>query len=282
MDRRIAIMGAAGALLLAVGGAWVWRGLAAAPTVLEAPADAGDDEQLPVPPIPPRIAEGPDYERCLGMLVPDPAGAAAFAEAWAGRGGGDGAGHCLALSRIAQGDPQAGAAMLETLAGGSQAPALARATLYGQASQAWMMTCAADHAFDDATQALALSPDDADLLIGRATAASAMERYADAIADLGHALEVDGHRVDALTLRATAWRHTGQLDHAEEDIDRALTLDPDNADALLERGIIRQRHNDRDGARTDWERAARLAPDTPTADLAQQNLALLEAGPDRN
>jgi regulator of sirC expression with transglutaminase-like and TPR domain len=57
--------------------------------------------------------------------------------------------------------------------------------------------------------------------------------------------------------------------------------DPDNAEALLERGILRQRHDDRAGARRDWERAIELSPDSTTADLAQQNLALLEAGPDR-
>ena len=65
-------------------------------------------------------------------------------------------------------------------------------------------------------------------------------------------------------------------------MDRALTLDGDNAEALLERGILRQRQNDRGGARSDWEKAIALAPDTPTADLAQQNLALLEAGPERH
>jgi regulator of sirC expression with transglutaminase-like and TPR domain len=73
----------------------------------------------------------------------------------------------------------------------------------------------------------------------------------------------------------------GQLGLAQDDIDRAIAIDPDNPEALLERGIIRQRQNDAAGARADWERAITLAPDTPTADLAQQNLALLEAGPVR-
>ena len=73
----------------------------------------------------------------------------------------------------------------------------------------------------------------------------------------------------------------GQLELAQDDIDRALMLDPDRPDALLERGILRQRRNDRSGARDDWERAISLAPDSSTADLAQQNLALLEAGPSR-
>jgi regulator of sirC expression with transglutaminase-like and TPR domain len=73
----------------------------------------------------------------------------------------------------------------------------------------------------------------------------------------------------------------GQLDRAQDSLDLALGRDPDNAEALLERGILRQRHDDRAGARRDWERAIELSPDSTTADLAQQNLALLEAGPDR-
>ncbi|HEY2132068.1 MAG TPA: tetratricopeptide repeat protein [Acetobacteraceae bacterium] len=281
MNRQFAMVGASCLLLLAIGGGVAWRGLSTSQAEVESAADDGDGERLPVPPVPPRIAEGPDYERCLNMLVPDPAGAASFAETWQAKGGGDGATHCLALSKIALGNPADGAAMLETLAASSHAPNLARATLYGQATQAWLMTGDEQHAFDAATQALALSPDDADLLIDRATAASNLDRYQDAIGDLTHALDTDPRRADALTLRGAAWRHIGELDHAQDDIDRALTLDPDNADALLERGIIRQRHNDRAGARTDWERAVKLAPDTPTADLAQQNLALLEAGPDQ-
>ena len=63
------------------------------------------------------------------------------------------------------------------------------------------------------------------------------------------------------------------------DVTEALTLDPDNADALLERGILRQRMGDASGARTDWERARGIDPNSTTADLAQQNLSLLEAGP---
>ena len=60
---------------------------------------------------------------------------------------------------------------------------------------------------------------------------------------------------------------------------RALGLDPDLPEGLLERGILRQRHGDADGARADWERVIELDPDGATADLAEQNLALLDAGP---
>ena len=52
-------------------------------------------------------------------------------------------------------------------------------------------------------------------------------------------------------------------------------------EALLERGILRQRRGDSAGARADWQRASDLAPDTATGDLAEQNMQLLAAGPER-
>jgi Flp pilus assembly protein TadD len=106
-----------------------------------------------------------------------------------------------------------------------------------------------------------------------------LDNAAQAADDLSHALDLDPKRADALILRATARRELGRLDDASRDIDAAYALDPDNPDLLLERGIIRQRRGDLAGARTDWQHAAALAPDTATGDLAEQNLALLEAGP---
>ncbi len=253
------------------------------PAVAPAPPDstAGPDPSLPVPPVPPRIAEGADYENCLAMLSDDPAGANVFADAWIATGGGDGAVHCQALALIALGNPEAGAAMLEKLAAGSSAAALARASIFGQAEEAWMMASQPDRAYDAATQALALKPDDPDLLIERATSAIAMGRFMDSIDDLNRALELDPRRADALVLRGTAWRNEDKIELAQADIDHAIDIDPDDPEALLERGILRQRKGDRAGAQADWERAIELDPDSTAADLAQQNLALLEAGPDR-
>ncbi len=277
MDTRIAIIGAAAVLLLSAAGGVGWYELRADPVVLESVAD----EPLPIPPVPPRIGEGADYDRCLGMLDADPEGAATFATAWEATGGGDTATHCLALAQIGIGEPNAGAAMLEKLAATSHAAPAARASMLDQATQAWLMAGNVDRAIASANQALALSPDDPDLLIDRAIAAGNLDRFADAIADLTQALTLDPRRADALTLRAAGWRQTGKLDSAQADVDAALRIDPDEPEALLERGILRQRRNDRAGARADWQRAAELAPDTSTADLAQQNLALLDAGPAR-
>jgi tetratricopeptide (TPR) repeat protein len=273
MQARLLGFGAAVLILLAIaGGAFMLTG-----DGQESTADLG----LPVPPFPPRIAEGEAYEHCLAMLANDPAGASALAENWLASGGGSGAAHCGALAQVALGRPEAGAAQLEALARDSTAPDLARASLLGQAAQARMMAGEPDQALAAASTALALAPDDADLLMGRATAEAALDRPRAAILDLNQALAVDPHRVDALVQRAAAWRRLNRLDLAVADITRAVELDPEEPEALLERGILRQRQGDRAGARADWQKARGIDPNSVTADLADQNLALLEVGPDR-
>jgi tetratricopeptide (TPR) repeat protein len=234
---------------------------------------------LPLPPTPPRIAQGSEYERCLAMVPIDPAGANALADAWEATGGGDGAAHCHAAAQIALGNAETGAELMEKLARASKASALARAAIYGQATQAWLMAGDAARAYGSATMALSLAPDDVDYLIDRSIAAATMERYMDAIDDLNLALDRDPRRADALVFRAASWRHEGQLGLARDDAERALAIDPDYPDALLERGILLQRRGELAGARADWQRVLELAPDSATADLAQQNLTLLDAGP---
>jgi len=278
MNTRAATIGGAVLLLLAMAGGTAWY-------VSEDPAletvESDDEPPLPIPPAPPRLAAGERYERCIAQIPDDPDGAATYAESWSTADGGDGAAHCLALARIALGDTADGAGMLDKLAGTSRGPAAARATVFAQATQAWTVSGDFVHALASATQALALSPDDPDLLIDRAAVATALDRPKDAVDDLTRALALDPRRPDALAQRAAAQRALNRIDLAQDDIDRALSLDPDNPEALLERGILRQRRNDRGGARRDWERAIALAPDTQTADLAQQNISLLDAGPER-
>ncbi|MBN9561140.1 MAG: tetratricopeptide repeat protein [Alphaproteobacteria bacterium] len=272
MNRRVTRLAGAALLVLALG-----SGLSLA--VAEEPPSSQPEETPPVPPAPPRLAEGPDYEHCLAMLADDPTGAYAFADAWDATGGGAPALHCRALAQIALGDPQAGAELLEKAVATSQAPAASRAAVLGEAVQAWLMADDPARGYDAASKALTLSPDDPDLLIDRSITAATMERYMDAIDDLDHALALDPERVDALVFRAAAWRNESRLPRAREDIDRAIALDPDNPEALLERGIERKLAGDTAGAREDWDRAKTLAADTATADLAEQNLALLDAGP---
>jgi Flp pilus assembly protein TadD len=243
------------------------------------PSDYLPAGNLPVPPLPPRIAEGDRYDKCMTMLADDPEGAEAIATSWQTTGGGDGALHCQALALIAKGEPETGAAMLETLAHASEAGGLTRAVLLSQAAEARSMADQDDLALRDASEALALFPDDPDLLIGRATANDALGHASEAMEDLNQALSLDASRGDALVLRAAVRRRMDNLDEARSDIEKAIALDPDDAEALLERGILRQRLGDLSGARQDWIRAQNVDPNSEAAELAAQNLTLLDSGP---
>ena len=272
MPRRLTAFCASLVLLGGIAGA-VWRLTASPPPVEETTAE------LPVPPFPPRIAEGRAYETCLHTLASDPTGAVALAETWQEDGGGDGAVHCRGLALIASGKPDSGADLLEQLAQQSSAPPMARASVLSQAVQARLMVSQAGKAAADASQALSLSPADTELFIMRATAEGTLGQFQDAVDDVSEALRLDAKRPDALVLRAVMRRKLNQLDLAQADVSQALTLNPDDPDALLERGILRQRMGDSTGARADWQRARGVDPNSTTADLAEQNLSLLEAGP---
>jgi tetratricopeptide (TPR) repeat protein len=249
-----------------------------APPAEHATADPPAAE-MPVPPFPPRIAAGDQYDKCMTMIADDPQGAEAMSTSWQATGGGEGAIHCQALASIAAGKPEAGARLLEDLAHGGKVQGLSRAVLLGQAAEARLMVEQAEPALQDTTEALAIRPNDPDLLVSRANANDALDRGNDAVDDLTHALQLDPSRGDALVLRASLRRRMDQLDEARSDIGRALALDPENAEALLERGILRQETGDLTGARQDWTHAQTADPNSEAAELAAQNLALLDAGP---
>lgn len=279
-SRRPAVLGCIVLLLVCAAGAawWLRRDRTDAPrTEVETPDLAAGE--LPVPPFPPRIADDEQYDKCMTMIADDPEGAQAIATSWRAAGGGDAATHCQALAVIATGDPEAGAKLLENLAHGGNVQGLTRAVLLGQAAEARLMVDQAEPALRDTTEALAIAPDDADLLIGRANANDALDRSHDAIEDLNQALLLDPSRGDALVLRASVWRRMDKLDAAWSDIAKALTLDRDDAEALVERGILRQAAGDLAGAREDWTHAQTADPNSEAAELAAQNLTLLDAGP---
>jgi tetratricopeptide (TPR) repeat protein len=272
MHKRVALV--CGLVLAGIAGAGVvaWQ-------FFNTSADDPMPEALPLPPFPPRIAHDDAYEHCLALLIADPRAAGEEAERMLGTTDNEGARHCQALARIATGDLDGGAAQLEHLALASRAESLARASVLAQAMQARLQAGEARRAFEDANAAIALSPDDPELLIGRAEAAGTLGQPNLAVEDLTRALTLDGARPDALIQRAIAWRHLDRLDLAAADADNAITLSPDDPEALLERGILRQRRGDAAGARADWEKARQLDPNGIAAELAEQNLALLAAGP---
>lgn len=266
-----------GGILLLVGAGVLWT-MSDSFIRLDATAE-GAEPNLPIPPLPPRVANDPQYDRCLAQVTDDPQRAATDALAWQKASGGAAASHCLAMAELALGQVEPAARLLQTLASDTGAATLVRAAMYSQASQAWQIAGRADDALAAATAAVGLVADNPDLWVSFATAAAARKDYAASVDGLGRALVLDPSRADILVLRAGSNRLRGRLDAALDDVDRAISADPDNAEALLERGVLRQRRDDPEGARADWLRVVALAPESQAADLATQDLALLDAGP---
>lgn len=223
---------------------------------------------------------GPAADPCQALLASDPSAAGDYARDWAGRGGGDQAAQCGALADIALGDPARGGATLDTLSRRPDLPGPRRAVLADEAGQAWLLATDASRALASADRAVALAPGDLSLLADHGRVALAANQPAGAVADLSAVLAARPNDADALVARATAYRRLGRLAEARTDIDAAGALTPDQPEVLLERGVLRERTGDEPGARTDWTRILSVAPDTHEADLAQQDLALLDAGPD--
>lgn len=206
----------------------------------------------------------------------DAAAARKLAQGWHERGGGHPAGHCLAVALIGLKQYKEAATRLEALAQAMvRAPVALRAEVLGQAGQAWLLAGDAGRAYAAGSSALALRPDDPDLLIDRAEAAGSAGWFDKAVADLDRVLQANPARLDALIYRASAHRAQERLDPALADIGAALRLAPDSAAALLESGNIRALRGDADGAKQDWQRVSVLAPGTAAAAAAKKNIEQL-------
>jgi len=223
-------------------------------------------------------AEAEMYDRCLSLAKTDPQAAYDLAQSWQLRGGAHPADHCFAVALVGLRQYKEGAARLEKLQHEMvHAPTSLRAQVLGQAAQAWLLAGDTGKAYKADTGALALRPDDTDLLLDRAQAAGAAKWYDKAIADLDKVLKADPSRVDALVFRASANRALNRLDPALADIDKAVSIAPTSSEALLERGYVRAMRGDGAGAVQDWEKVIAVAPDTADASTAHANLARLNA-----
>jgi len=233
------------------------------------------------PPAPPRDAttDAATYDHCMRLARQHPAEARGLAQAWHERGGAHPADHCAAVALIGLKRYKEAATRLEALAQAmTNAPASLRAEVLDQAGQAWGLAGDPVRAYAAAGAAVALAPNDPDLLIDRAQAAASAGYFDKTLADLDQVLKADPLRADALIYRASANRALDRLDPALADIEKALARMPDSAPALLERGNIRRLKGDADGARRDWERVGQLAPGSAADLAARANIGRLGAG----
>jgi tetratricopeptide (TPR) repeat protein len=222
-------------------------------------------------------AEAATYDRCIKLAKQDPAAAQKLALAWHERGGAHPADHCTAVALIGLKQYKEAAVRLEALAQSmATAPPELRAEVLDQAGQAWGLAGDSARAYAAAGAAVALQPNDPDLLIDRAQAAASAGYFDKAIADLDHVLKAEPVRLDALIYRASAYRALDRLDPALADIESALAQAPNSVPALLERGNIRRLRGDSEGARQDWQRIGQLAPGSQADMAAKANIERLE------
>ena len=222
------------------------------------------------------------YDRCMTTAHTAPATAVFEAEAWQAAGGGNAARHCAAVALAVDGKFAEAAERLEALANDMNGDsgtfaAQTRAQVLGQAGRAWLQARRASRAYAAVTAALALTPNDVELLIDRSEALAAAENYWESLDDLNRALEIDPRRIDALVFRAAAYRLVDALDLSRDDLNRALALDPRNPEALLELGIVRFLDGDRVGAEQAWQAVIAADPDSIAAADALTNMDRLKA-----
>jgi len=218
-------------------------------------------------------AEAATYQHCMKLARQNPREARNLAQNWHERGGAHPADHCAAVALFGLKQYKEAATRLEALAGAmTTAPVSLRAEVLDQAGQAWGLAGEPARAYAVAGAAVALQPNDPDLLIDRAQAAALLGYFDRAVEDLDHVLQTDPSRVDALIYRASANRALDRLDPALADVEQALARTPNSAAAVLERGNIRRLKGDEEGARQDWERVGQLAPGSQADMAAKANI----------
>jgi tetratricopeptide (TPR) repeat protein len=226
----------------------------------------------------PSVTGANRYDRCLTLVKTNAREAESAAEAWHTAGGGAAALHCEALALTALHRYGEAAAKLDQAAiiapGGERD---LRIALYDQAGNAWLLAGQPQKAEASIGTALALAPNDEDILFDRARVRAARKDWAGAEADLTKLLGMDSDRADAWVLRGSARHAEGRKAEAGADIAHALQIYPDYPEALVERGAMKFEAGDAAGARADWEKVVRSSPNGDAAAAARQHLAELDA-----
>jgi len=118
-----------------------------------------------------------------------------------------------------------------------------------------------DEALASYDRALALWPDNAEVLCNRGMTLHQLKRFDEALASYDRALALRADYADALHNRGTTLHELKRLDEALASYDRALAVRPDNAGALNNRGVALFELKRLDEALASYDRALALQPD---------------------
>lgn len=115
-------------------------------------------------------------------------------------------------------------------------------------------------------------PNDADSYARRGAALAARHDFAQALFNLGRAIELAPNDPKYLYARASAFRASRQTELARRDLDAAIALKPDYVEALVDRGVIYLSNANRAAGLADLDTAARFAPDGGNMHMALAEL----------
>jgi tetratricopeptide (TPR) repeat protein len=225
------------------------------------------------------------YNTCLKLAAEYPQRAIAYANNWRiDGGGGSAARHCLALAQYHNHDISTALATFEAAATESERAGDGLAVqLWRQAADAATLSDRPEPAVRYLARAIDLASvtGPAKLVPGlrveRAEALVALDRAAEARAELDRALAADPDVEDGWLLSATLSRRMGDLSRAEAAILEAAKRAPDSAAVQYEAGTIAAAGGKTELARTAWTAAAAAEPESIPGKAAAKALAALPA-----
>ncbi len=157
-------------------------------------------------------------EACLKKAEDLPDIAAADAELWFKRGGGENARFCHASAQFNRGEyVLAGRGFASLAATHDKTDARHAAQLHARAGLSFARANDSKDTEKEYGAALKLEPVDSEIWMDRASARASSEHYWDAISDLNHALKITPDMPEALRLRGQCWTKLGNKKNAEAD-----------------------------------------------------------------
>lgn len=130
-----------------------------------------------------------------------------------------------------------------------------------------------DTAADDYSEAIRLDAIDTRALNNRAAIAARAGRFEDAIKDLSAAIERNPNDLLAYQNRILAYLDTGDLDQAEADVDRAEAIDPRSSILAFRRAQIATARGDIDAAVSHYDDALAIAERMGASDDELEEIA---------
>ena len=107
----------------------------------------------------------------------------------------------------------------------------------------------------------------------------ALQRPAEALAELETATVLQPDNAESWLLKATLLRRLDRIDEAQTAIERAGELAPLDPLVGLEAGVIALFSGREDAARASWQSVIDLGPDSPSAQTARNYLAQIAPSP---